>query len=164
MLHHISLPVENPLKVAQVLAELLKGQVAPFPPNPGSYVVVEGDAYGTLIELYPAGTELIPGYAAHPVGFAQNAFASPFTGVHVAMSVPANAETIAEIGDRENWRTIMCDRGPFHVIEFWIENKLMLELLPAPLAAQYLDFMQPDNLAKFFTQTAVPEPAIAAVG
>ncbi len=150
MLHHISIPVENPLHVAQVLAELLKGQAAPFPSNPGSYMVIEGDVHGTVIELYPAGTELIPGYAAHPVGFALNAFASPFTGVHAAMSVPTDAETIAEIGDREGWRTVTCDRGPFKVIEFWIENKLLLELLPAPLATQYLEFMQPDTLAKFF--------------
>lgn len=161
MLHHISLPVENPLHVAQVLAELLKGQAAPFPSHPGSYMVIEGDAHGTLIELYPAGTELIPGYATHPVGFALNAFASPFTGVHAAMSVPINAETIAEIGDREGWRTVTCDRGPFKVIEFWIENKLLLELLPAPLATQYLEFMQPDNLAKFFAGNSAPAPLVA---
>ena len=152
MLHHISIPVENPLHVAEVLAEILNGKVAPFPPNADSYLVVQGDAYGTMIEFYPVGTELIPGYAANPVSFAQNAFASPFTAVHAAISVPASPEQIAEIGDREGWRTVCCNRGPFQVIEFWLENKLMLELLPATFAAQYMEAMQPHNLERLFAE------------
>jgi hypothetical protein len=163
MIHHISLPVEDPLHVAQVLAELLNGKVAPFPSNPNSYIVVAVDAYGTMIELYPAGTELMPGCSTSPVTFSQNAFASPFTAVHAAISVPASETQIAEVGEREGWHTVRCDRGPFHVIEFWIENKLMLELLPAAFAAQYLKFMEPENLAQIFAGASVPRPAAITV-
>lgn len=159
MIHHISLPVENPLHVAQVLAELISGKVAPFPSNPNSYLVIAGDAYGTMIELYPVGTELMPGGTASPVTFSQNAFASPFTAVHAAISVPASEEQIAEVGAREGWHTVRCDRGPFQVIEFWVENKLMLEFLPAPLATRYLNFMEPENIAQFFAGAPVPQPA-----
>ena len=163
MIHHISIPVEDPLHVAQVLAELINGKVAPFPSNPDSYIVVAGDAYGTMIELYPIGTELMPGSATSPVTFSQNIFASPFTAVHAAISVPASEAQIADIGEREGWHTVCCDRGPFHVIEFWIENKLMLELLPAPLATRYLNFMKPENLAQFFAGAPVPQPAAISV-
>lgn len=159
MIHHISLPVEDPLHVAQVLAELINGKVAPFPFNPNSYLVLAGDAYGTMFEFYPVGTELMPGGTSSPVTFSQNAFASPFTAVHAAISVPASEAQIAEVGEREGWQTVRCDRGPFQVIEFWIENKLMLELLPAPLTTQYLNSMKPENLAQFFAGASVPRPA-----
>jgi len=49
------------------------------------------------------------------------------------------------------------------VIEFWIENKLMLELLPAAFAAQYLKFMEPENLAQIFAGAPVPRPAAITV-
>jgi hypothetical protein len=45
MLHHISIAVKNPHHVAEVLAEIRQGNVIPFPPNPGSYVVLAGDLF-----------------------------------------------------------------------------------------------------------------------
>jgi hypothetical protein len=52
MIHHISIAVRNPLRVADVLAEILEGQVLPAPPNfpKGSRIVFPGDEHGTLIE------------------------------------------------------------------------------------------------------------------
>jgi hypothetical protein len=43
----------------------------------------------------------------------------------------------------------LCDRGPFEVIEFWVENKLMLELLPPVQAEKYLNFLKPENWQAF---------------
>ncbi len=45
MLHHISIAVKNPHHVAEVLAEIRQGNVIPFPPNPGSYVVLAEDLF-----------------------------------------------------------------------------------------------------------------------
>ncbi len=61
MIHHISISAKNPQYVTQVLAEILNGQTAPFPPHPGGYVVLPFDKYGTAIEVYPLGTEILPG-------------------------------------------------------------------------------------------------------
>lgn len=61
MIHHVSMSARQPLHVATVLAEILHGQVIPFPPNPNSYVAVSGDDYGTMIEVYPDGSEILPG-------------------------------------------------------------------------------------------------------
>jgi hypothetical protein len=38
-------------------------------------------------------------------------------------------------------------RGPFHVIEFWLENEAMVEILPPEFAAEYLAFIRPDKIA-----------------
>ncbi|MES1024561.1 hypothetical protein ABN584_16855 [Gloeocapsa sp. BRSZ] len=151
MLHHISIAVDRPLHVADVLAQVCNGQSLPFPPHPGSYIVLADDEYGTAIELFPTGTELIPG--VQEAAFSHNSSSSPFTAVHAAISVPVSREKIEDIGAREGWLVRQNNRGPFHVIEFWVENKLMLEFLPPDLALEYLNFMQPQNWRAFLDST-----------
>ncbi|MBC1241737.1 hypothetical protein [Nostoc sp. 2RC] len=151
MIHHISIAANNPRHVAEVLAKILGGKVAPFPSHPGSYVAIAMDEKGTLIEVYPLGTELIPGDGEQQVQFRKNQNYSPFDAVHAAVSVSISEKEIEEIAAEEGWRVLHCNRGQFEVIEFWIENRLMIELLTPEIAPQYLNFVQKRNLEKFFT-------------
>lgn len=147
MIHSISLPARDPYHVANVLAEVVNGWVAPFPPNINSYVVIAGDEYGTLIEIYPLGSEIMPGYGTEPAIFCQNAHPYAYTAIHAAISVPTHQKAIEQIGVREGWRVLPCNRdGLYDVIEFWIENRLMLELLTPAIAPQYLTAMKSQNI------------------
>jgi len=141
MIHHISLSAKNPPHVAKVLAEIVGGRVIPAPPNfpPDSYFILVGDEHGTLFEVLPYGTELRPdeGEAGFHTDREPN---SPFVASHAYISVPASREQIERIGERENWLTRYCNRGPFELIECWIENRQMLELAPPEMTAGYLGF------------------------
>ncbi len=53
MIHHVSNPAREPARVAQVLAELMRGKCFPFGPLEGAYMAASGDAHGTMIEVYP---------------------------------------------------------------------------------------------------------------
>ncbi len=152
MIHHISIAVENPLRVARVLAEILQGAAYDFPPCPGSYIICPHDEFGTAIEVYPLGTEILPGQGEDPQSFVPAIAERKFTSVHAAISVPTSPEMIQRIGEQENWRTVLCDRGPFHVIEFWVENWLMLEFLPPAIASEYLAFAQSETIEEFIGQ------------
>jgi hypothetical protein len=140
MIHHLSISARDPGHVAKVLAELMDGAAVPFPPNPGSWFAHQNDEWGTGVEVYPAGTEL------HPHGRAGASFdmteqqRSEFTPTHFALSVAMSEHDIAAIAKREGWKCYRCARGRglFHVMEMWIENHLMIELLPPPFAAEYL--------------------------
>jgi hypothetical protein len=149
MIHHISIAVENPFRVAKVLAEIFQGAAYDFPPCPGSYIICPHDEFGTAIEVYPLGTEILPGQADEAQAFVPATAERKFTSVHAAISVPTTLEVIQRIGAREQWRTVLCDRGPFHVIEFWVENWLMLEFLPPAIAAEYLAFTQSETIEQF---------------
>lgn len=151
MIHHISLPARDPLHVAEVLAELFKGYCAPFPSHPGSHVAFAGDEYGTLVEVYPLGTEMIPGENEKPIQYRQNT-SHQFIATHVAISVPLNQSQIESIAKREQWRCVRCSRGYFDVIEFWLENSVLLELATPELARQYTAVLAPENLAKHFAE------------
>jgi hypothetical protein len=147
MIHHISITANDPLHVAQVLAEIFAGQVIPFPEHPGSFMTLLLDAYGTLVEVLPRGTELTPGDAMEPCQMTKNFNASRYTATHAAISVTTSEDQIYSIAEREGWRVARFNRGGFFdVIELWVENQLLIELLPPELTAKYQDFMQPQKV------------------
>ncbi len=142
MIHHISLSAKNPQHVANVLAEIAGGQVVPAPPNfpEGSRFVLTGDEYGTLFETLPYETEMRPDETE--AGFHTDKTPnSPYVAMHAYISVPASREQILQIGKRENWLTRVCDRGPFELIECWIENRLLIEFATPEMKEQYVNLL-----------------------
>ncbi|MBD1842639.1 hypothetical protein H6F89_04280 [Cyanobacteria bacterium FACHB-63] len=145
MIHHISIAAEHPQHVAEVLAELWQGRAYPFPMYPDSYIAFAGDDYGTAIEVYPLGSELIPGRTDLPDLQADQTSAR-FSATHAAVSVPLNQQQIEQIAAREGWQTLLGNRGPFfQVVELWVENRVLLELLTPEMAEQYKAFSTPAN-------------------
>ena len=153
MIHHISIPAQNPLHVAEVLAELFKGYCAPFPSHNNSYVAFAADEYGTVIEVYPSGTKMIPGKDGEAIQFQYQNTPNQFIASHAAISIPLSQPEIETIAEREQWRCVRCSRGYFDVIEFWLENTVLLELATPELAKQYTDVLSPANLAQHFAQS-----------
>lgn len=138
MIHYLSIPVKDPLHVAEVLAELFGGSITRFGPYPDSYIAWAGDEYGTAIEVYPLGTELPPDGGNGRADFRHNARASPFVTTHATVSLNRTKEEILALARREGWRAVELSRGAFRVIEFWIENHVMLELTTPEMAQEYL--------------------------
>jgi hypothetical protein len=146
MIHHLSIAARDPKNVAGVLAELMGGVAVPFPPNPGSFFALQLDEHGSGVEVYPAGTELRPG-GDDGGGFVKKPVAERAYGpTHFALSVATQADTVETIAQREGWQCFRCNRGPFHVMEVWIENESMVEILPPEFAAEYLAFTRPDKV------------------
>jgi hypothetical protein len=134
MLHHLSISAENPENVAQVLAEIMGGIVVPFPPNPGSFMAFALDEHGTEVEIHPAGTRLQPdgtGFVAAPP--------TERTATHFALSVSTPRGQIFEIAKKQGWRCERTHRAEFPLVEMWIENRTLCELLPPEDAAIYLE-------------------------
>jgi hypothetical protein len=141
MLHHIAISVANPSRVAKVLAELMNGQFFEFPLFHDAYIAIAGDAYGTAVEVLPQNSVWFPGQIEAEIK--TEADMPKFASVHAALSVPVSRETVEEIGLREGWLVRYGDRGPFQVVELWIENTLMFELIAQDMTTNYLNFMQP---------------------
>ncbi|HZU91106.1 MAG TPA: hypothetical protein VE993_17775 [Stellaceae bacterium] len=147
MIHHLSIAARDPQHVAQVLAELMGGAAVPFPPNPGSFFALQLDEHGSGVEVYPAGTELRPGGSDGGSFVKQPGRERGYGPTHFALSVATDADTVEAIARREGWQCFRCNRGPFHVIEVWVENESMVEILPPEFAREYLAFTRPDKVA-----------------
>jgi hypothetical protein len=138
MIHHLSIPARDPRHVAEVLVELFGGAITGFGPWRDSFIAWAGDAFGTAIEVYPLGTEMLPDAGSGQARFRTAAARSPHVATHAAVSVPCGRQEILALARREGWRAIELSRGPNHVIEFWIENAVMLELMTPDMAADYV--------------------------
>ena len=132
MIHHLSIAARNPKHVAGVLAELMGGTAVTFPPNPGSFFALQLDEHGSGVEVYPAGNELEPG-GTNGASFVKKE-ARGYGPTHFALSVATDADKVEAIAAREGWQCFSCNRGPFHVIEVWVENESMVEILPPEFA------------------------------
>jgi hypothetical protein len=140
MIHHISIAARHPEHVAMVLAEILGGRSHPFPVFAGSYIALSDDPYRTAIEVYPLGTELKPGLDREAVTSIANEAPSAFTATHAAISVDLTEQQIKSIAARESWRAVTCNRGNlFDVVELWVENRVLLEMLTPEMAQAYLN-------------------------
>ncbi|MEO6340515.1 MAG: hypothetical protein ABIO39_10785, partial [Caulobacteraceae bacterium] len=72
-------------------------------------------------------------------------------------------DEIEQIARREGWDCYVCDRTDFNVLELWIENRFMVELLPPAFAASYLAFTgrfaKGENAAELMASHQRPVPA-----
>ena len=160
MIHHVSISASDPKHVSDVLAEVMGGRNYPFPGGfKDSWMAVSGDPHGTAIEVYPNGLLLRPDgdSAVRPEQVAPQDGYVPF---HLLLSVPIDQAAIERIGEREGWLTRLCHRGPpgqkplFSVIEFWLENRLMVELAPRDAIGDYERLIQFETMDAMFAARA----------
>ena len=146
MIYHASIPADDCERVARVIAQLWRGTYHPFI-APGTFVVLANDAHGTELEIAPRGTELIP--AEGEVGIQRSPGASPFNEVHINMATVLSYDDVLAIAAREGWTARVCDRGGFFkLVEFWLENKFMLELMSDAESARYRSIMNSEFWSK----------------
>lgn len=138
MIHHLSIPAHDTRHVAEVLVELFDGVLTGFGPYHDSWIAWAADGAGTAVEVYPTGTEMFPPDGPGQARFRHRDGAGSSTATHAAVSVQRSAEEILALGHREGWRAVRLSRGPHDVIEFWIENAVMLELMTPEMTAAYL--------------------------
>ncbi len=161
MIHHISISAHDPKHVAEVLAELMNGRCYPFPGGVAdSFMAVSGDEHGSMIEVYPAGVTLLPGTKDNEQARAAYDAKPGYVPFHLLLSVPVDRATVERIGAREGWRTRYFGRGApgqppvFHVIEFWLENRVMVEVATPDMVEEYTRIIRYDTLDSVFGNRA----------
>jgi hypothetical protein len=164
MINHISIAANEPERVANVLAEIWDGLVYPFPPAPGSFFVLANDGRGTAVEVTPSGTVLIPGEGLPDENdldaateefegkFVQSDLRPRYVATHLNINTKKSIEELREIASREGWRVLVCNRGEglFQLVEIWVENTFMLEVMTPEQTARYIEITDPEFMAKAF--------------
>jgi len=136
VIFHFSIAADDPKRTATMLAELWRGQAFYFPMvGKGSWVAHAGDDRRSTIEVYPRDLAFYPNEAGE--GHQRNEPVSRHGPFHAAVATPLSIEEVHEIGGRYGCHTVVCQRGPFRVIEYWVDNTLMLEMLTPEMQAEY---------------------------
>lgn len=167
MINHLSIAVKEPERVANFLAAVWDGFVYPFPPAPGSFFVLAPDGKGTAVEVTPAGTVIVPGEGLpdendleaktekHEAQFVRSEFVPRYVATHLNINTKKSIDEIRELAKREGWRVLVCNRGEglFQLVEIWIENSLMLEVMTPEQTQRYIEITDPKFMEQAFEAT-----------
>ena len=70
---------------------------------------------------------------------------------HRALTTDLAREEVLALAEARGWRTLSCDRGGvFGVIEVWVDDTVLVEVLSGTEVARYRQFMNPDGCAATF--------------
>jgi hypothetical protein len=152
MLLHASFPSHDPKRAADAVARLWGGRAFPFPVFEGAYIALEGDTFGTAIEFLPAGAVMVPGEEEVEVKPQRRAG----TETHLAISTKLSEKQVHALAAEYGWQVRTCTRGEnlFRVIELWIDNAFLVEVLTPEMQKEYLGFMTPEKYAGFLESMA----------
>lgn len=150
MIKHISIGAKNPARTANYLAQFWQVKALPFPMYDDSFVVFLGEDTSSCIEVYPLGELLLNSEISLPeLDRSKPISAGPF---HAAITVSVSEQQIACICDEAGWRYRKVDRGGFfQVVEVWVENNTLFEILTPPMAAAYEQFSNISNWQRIFS-------------
>ncbi len=178
MINHISIAVNEPERVAGFIAELWDGRVYPFPPVPDSYFVLADDGKGTAVEVTPAGTILVPGEGLpdendllattekHEAQFIRSELIPRYVATHLNINTKKTIDEVRDLAKREGWRVLVCNRGGglFQLVEVWVENTFMLEVMTPEQTERYVEITDPAFMDTAFEQALnASHPARPAV-
>lgn len=149
MINHISIAARDPVFTAKTLAQFWEVEVCPFPMYDDSFIVFLGKNTSSCIEIYPAGVLQLEPTSSLPVLDKEN---SKLGGAfHAAITTPLNTGEIVDICEKAGWRCREESRGGiFSVVEVWIENHTLFELLTPEMANAYNGFINSDNWKSIF--------------
>lgn len=157
MIAHFSIPSRNPRATADVFARIIDGVVMPFPPAEGGWIVIARDGSGTGVEVVPDTAAIFPGSepaAGARYGQAYGPVDPSFGAVHVAMTTTLSREEVIALGEAQGWRTLHADRGPFDLVEVWVDDRIMVEVLPPESTARYMAISDPAAAEQSFQAPA----------
>jgi hypothetical protein len=93
------------------------------------------------------------------VGLRRNVSPSRYNEVHLLIGTELGAEDIFAIAEREQWIARSCDRAMFALIELWVENKFLIEVVTGPEIARYRSFYRNlDNWREATKHVPMPLP------
>ncbi|REJ77377.1 MAG: hypothetical protein DWQ47_13400 [Acidobacteria bacterium] len=163
MLNHISIAVNDTENVANVIAELWGGYAFPFPVSEKSWIVFANDGIGTAVEVTPADTIMVPGEGfpreegfdittpteEYESKFVRTNDAPAYVATHMNINSKLSVAEIKKIADREGWRCFIANRGEglFQLVEFWVEDRFLIEVMTPEMTERYIQVMQPEGYA-----------------
>jgi len=172
MIAHFSIPSRTPKDTALFFASVIDGLVYDFGPVVlGAAIAVAKDGSGVAVEVYPIDVAHHPGDGEADPGLkTEGPSTLPWedqiypdhvqrgpSGFHVAMATKLAEAEVIELAKARGWRAIACERaGVFGVVEVWVDNNFLVEVLVPAQAARYRNFMNSEGAAAMFGPGVAP--------
>ena len=135
MILHASVPADYPRHTATTLASLLGGRALPFGPAEGSWTAVAPDPIGNVISVMPRGSEFHRRDDEEVE--TRRGPSARHSAFHLMIDTPLSEPEVMQLAREAGCSAQRATHGPFEVIEFWIDDCLLIEVATPDLAENY---------------------------
>lgn len=151
MIVHVSMPADDCAKVARVLAEMLEGGALRFPPGGPDAWNCWSKHNEFQIVVTPRGHVLLEGEREQTWAPRSRSADDRASESHFAVGVERSAAEILTLARAAGWHARVCDRGGlFQVVEVWVENAYLVEVLDPAQRTAYERTMTVENWKRAF--------------
>jgi hypothetical protein len=131
------LPSTHPQSAATTVARILGREAMPFPVVPGAWIAWSYEGV-TELEVVPRGLGYTRAAAGKEPEAAHTLADAAASGWHVAIGTTVSAAEVVRLAHAAGWPAQICDRaGFFELVEIWIDDACLVEVLDAPMLRQY---------------------------
>ena len=135
MILHASVTADDPRYTAHTLAALLGGIALPVGPGSGTWSAIAPDPIGNMVSVLPRGTEFHR--TRDHVETRAGAPSARHSGFHLLLDTPLSEVEVFRLAEERDCRAHRAQHGAFEVIEFWIDDCLLIELATPELGQAY---------------------------
>jgi hypothetical protein len=148
---HVSLPADDCAEVARVLAEILGGGALRFPPGGADAWNCWSRNNEFQIVVTPRGNVLVEGPEEQTWQTRPRSPGDRASESHVAIAVDRDAADVVGIARAAGWHARIVSRGGlFDLVEVWVENAYLVEVLDPIQMADYRRTMTIANWRRAF--------------
>jgi hypothetical protein len=143
MILHASVVADEPRATAETLAKLLGGIALPVGPGDGTWSAIGPDPVGNLISVLARGSEF------HRAGdHVETRLGTPVrhSAYHLLIDTALSEAEVFELADYRGCHALRAKHGAFDVIEFWLDDCLLVEVATPELGRAYRETIHSDEL------------------
>ena len=143
MILHASVTADDPQHTAETLAQLLGGIALPVGPGAGTWSAIAPDPVGNMISVLARGSEF-----HRTGGHVETRIGSPVrhSAFHMLVDTPLSETEVLRLAAERGCHAHRARHGAFDVIEFWIDDCLLIEVATPELGRTYRAMIHSEEL------------------
>lgn len=143
MILHASIVADEPRATAETLAKLFGGIALPVGPGEGTWTAVGPDPIGSMISVLARGSEF-----HRTEGHVETRNGAPVrhSAFHLLIETPLSEPEVLDLAKERGCQAFRTEHGAFQVIEFWIDDCLLIEVATPELGQAYRATLKSDEL------------------
>ena len=143
MILHASVTADDPQHTAETLAQLLGGIALPVGPGAGTWSAIAPEPVGNMISVLARGSEF-----HRTGGHVETRIGSPVrhSAFHMLVDTPLPETEVLRLADERGCHAHRARHGAFDVIEFWIDDCLLIEVATPELGRAYRAMIHSEEL------------------
>lgn len=143
MILHASIVADEPRVAAETLAQLLGGIALPVGPGDGTWSAIGPEPIGNLISVLSRGSEFhrSPEHVETRVGTPVR-----HSAYHMLIDTALSEDEVFALATERGCSAQRARHGAFEVIEFWIDDCVLIEVATPELGERYRETIHSEEL------------------